>query len=278
MRSRGLFITGTDTGVGKTLIAGGLAAWLRQAGLSVGVMKPAETGCRARGGSRRAPDARFLQRMSGTDDPLDQIVPYRLAAPLAPQVAAGKEGVRIRPTCLEGRFRAIASRHQFTLVEGAGGLLVPYTRRERTLEIILRLDLPVLVVARTGLGTLNHTLLTLQCLSASNVRVVGVVLNNADGTRGQAERTNPAALRQWTRVPVLGVVPHQRGASAARLTRQQAARIVRDHLDLRRVLAWASPVGTAPPAPPRSPREQVQRKARGDTRARPAAGGRRAGR
>jgi dethiobiotin synthetase len=236
MKPIGVFITGTDTGVGKTLVAGGLAACFREAGISSGVMKPVETGCRLRGNTRTAPDARFLQRMSGTREPLDQIVPYRLLAPLAPQVAAEREGVRIQPARIAGRFREIASRHDLTLVEGAGGLLVPYTRKVRTLELIVRLDLAVVVVGRTGLGTLNHTLLTLECLAGRGIPVLGVILNNAEGTRSLAEQTNPATLRQWTRVPLLGTIPHQPGLRMALAPSRRITQIIRHHVDVDRIL------------------------------------------
>lgn len=235
-RAAGLFVTGTDTGVGKTLVAGGLAACLRLAGISVGVMKPVETGCRARGEARSAPDARFLQRMSGTRDPLERIVPYRLLAPLAPQAAAEREGVTIRLDRIARGYRSIAARHEVTLVEGAGGLLVPYTGRARTLELILRLRLPVLLVARTGLGTLNHTLLTLACLARSGATVLGVVLNNAAGTRGPAERSNPDLLGRWTRTPVLGTIPHRSGLRPARAPAERVAAIVRGSVDVARIL------------------------------------------
>lgn len=236
MKPTGLFVTGTDTGVGKTLVTGGLAACFREAGIRVGVMKPVETGCSVRGTKRTAPDALFLRRMSGTSEPLHRIVPYRLRAPLAPQVAAQKEGVRIRPERIVRGYRSIASRHDLTLVEGAGGLLVPYTTTMRTLELILRLEVPVLVVARTGLGTLNHTLLTLECLARSGVCVLGLVLNNADGTRGPAEKTNPATLQRWSRVPLLGTIPHRPGLRLDRADGQRAARVVRGHVDLARLL------------------------------------------
>jgi len=236
MKPRGLFVTGTDTGVGKTLITGGLAACFRQAGILTGVMKPVETGCTLRGNTRQAHDARFLQRMSGTRDPLDRIVPYRLLAPLAPQAAAEREGVRIRLQRIERCYRRIASRHDLTLVEGAGGVLVPYTARARTLELIVRLALPVLVVARTGLGTVNHTLLTLECLSRIGVPVLGVILNNAEGTRGPAEKTNPATLQRWTRVPLLGILPHQPEFHPDRETGDRVARRVRRHVHVDRIL------------------------------------------
>ena len=236
MKSKGLFITGTDTGVGKTLVTGGLAACFRESGIPIGVMKPAETGCRLRGGERIASDARFLQYMSGTGDRQEQIVPYRFRSPLAPQVAAEREGVRIRLSRIVSLYEEISSRHSVTLVEGAGGLLVPYTRTARTLEIIVRLKLPVLVVSRTGLGTLNHTLLTLESLARSGVRILGMVLNNVEGSRGIAEQTNPGALRHWTKVPILGTIPHTQGLRTDRGSKQQIARLVSRHVNVDRIL------------------------------------------
>jgi dethiobiotin synthetase len=231
MKSKSLFITGTDTGVGKTLVTGGLAACFREAGMSVGVMKPAETGCRPHQGTRMARDAAFLRQMSGTADSMERIAPYRLLAPLAPLAAAQREGIRIRVPRIVSRYREIAARHEITLVEGAGGLLVPYTARARTLELIVRLDLPVVVVGRTGLGTINHTLLTLDVLARSGVRVLGVILNNADGSRGPAERTNPDTLRRWTRVPLLGTIPYRPGLRATRGSREQIVRLIRSHVN-----------------------------------------------
>ncbi len=209
--NKGLFITGTDTGVGKTLVAAGLARCLRDRGMRPGVLKPVETGCALRGGRRIPRDGSFLKHMAGATEPIEEIVPYRLAAPLAPQVAAGKEGVRIQTRRIHRAFREISSRHPCTLVEGAGGILVPVTRRTTMVDLMKQFELPVLLVSRIGLGTLNHTLLTLFYLAQCGIPVAGIVLNDPDGRRDLSARSNPATLVQWSSVPILGNIPFRKG-------------------------------------------------------------------
>jgi len=209
--TRGLFVTGTDTGVGKTFVGAGLAALFRKEGLRTGVMKPVETGCRKLKGQRVPQDGIFLRHMAGSRDPLEEIVPYRLSAPLAPRVAAEREGVRIRPSRIERAFRSIASRCSVILVEGAGGLLVPLTRELYMIDLVERLGLPVLLVARAGLGTINHTLLALSRLDDRQIPVAGIILNDVDGRRDPSKRSNPEILRQASRAPILAQIPHARG-------------------------------------------------------------------
>jgi len=121
----GLFITGTGTGVGKTIVTGALAAILRQRGVDVGVMKPFETGVAPGNASLEGSDAGFLQRMAGTADEPEIVCPVRLAAPAAPLVAAALEGREIHLSPVLDAFRELCRRHEFVLVEGAGGLAVP---------------------------------------------------------------------------------------------------------------------------------------------------------
>lgn len=211
MSVRGLFVTGTDTGVGKTLVTGGIAACLKTRGITVGVMKPVETGCARRGGRRIPADGSFLRVMAGSRQSLDQVVPYRLTAPLAPQVAAEREGTRIDIVHILKKYRELSARHTITLVEGAGGLFVPITQRSCMVDLIEKLGIPVLLVCRAGLGTVNHTLLSLECLHRRKIPVVGIILNAPDSTRGLAAQTNPSLLRRWTSVPLLGKVPHMEG-------------------------------------------------------------------
>jgi len=236
---RGLFVTGTDTGVGKTLVTGGLAACLRRRGIDTGVMKPVETGCPMRRGRRLPRDGSFLRFMARARDPLEEIVPCRLAAPLAPQAAADREGVRPDPAAIRDAWQRLAAGHDFTLVEGAGGLLVPIDDGFLMLDLILALRLPVLLVARAGLGTLNHTLLTLECLARRRVPVTGVILNAPDGDRGPAVRTNPAVLRHWTSAPLLGSIPHLRGVRPVRAQAGAIARQVERHVRVEELLALA---------------------------------------
>ena len=214
---------------------GGLAAYLHGEGKTVGVLKPVETGCRLRQGTCIAQDAEFLKTMSGTVSPLDDIVPYRLRAPLAPDVAARMEGVQIRMSRIERAWRRISAAHEVTLVEGAGGLLVPYTSKHRTPDVIRSLGLPVLVVARAGLGTINHTLLTVERLEDEGLTVVGIVLNEADGPCDPSGETNPETLKKWTRVPLLGQIPHAPDTRLSARTKKRVASMVGAFTDLHRL-------------------------------------------
>jgi dethiobiotin synthetase len=199
-------------------------------------MKPVETGCPARRGIRVPRDGAFLRFMAGTNEPLEEVVPYRFSAPLAPQAAAAREGRRVSLARIRRAYRDLASRYDLTLVEGAGGLLVPLNTRSLMLDLILDLELPVLLVGRLGLGTLNHTLLTLECLVRNRVPVVGIVLNNPDGARGLPSRTNPQVLRAWTSVPLLGSIPHAPGLRPVRSESGRAARLVEEHVRVEGIL------------------------------------------
>lgn len=199
---KGLFIAGTDTGVGKTFVACGLAAAARARGVDVGVFKPFESGVGA-GHS----DVKQLKEASGSKDPHDWINPYRFEEALATAVAAERAGVAIDWCRMTDCFESIAIKHDFTIVEGAGGLLVPLAEGKTNIDLIRECEFPVLLVARLGLGTINHTLLSLECLKAHEISCVGVVLNQTTETAGIAEETNPGVLRKLTPVPVLGIVP-----------------------------------------------------------------------
>lgn len=230
-------MTGTDTGVGKTFVAACLAAALRDKGIRVGVLKPVETGCALSQGKRIPRDGLVLKRMAAAEEPIEQIVPYRLRAPLAPLAAARMEGVRICLDRIEKAYECIASGCSFLLVEGAGGVLVPVTDRLFMVDLIARFALPALVVARAGLGTLNHTLLTVSFLQGRGIPVAGVVVNDADGKKDLAKKTNAALLRQMLQVPVLGQIPFRKGLSFAGSARTpSAALLARQHVDLEALL------------------------------------------
>jgi dethiobiotin synthetase len=174
--------------------------------------------------------------MAGATEPIDEIVPYRLAAPLAPQVAAEREGVRIRFQRILRSFRKISSRHDCTIVEGAGGILVPVTRKYSMVNLIERFNLPVLLVSRIGLGTLNHTLLTLFYLAQQEIPVAGIVLNDPDGQRDIAARSNPSVLERWSQTPILGNIPHGKEIRTTRKYGNEIARRVARHVQVERIM------------------------------------------
>ncbi len=204
---KGIFITGTDTGVGKTFVAAALAAYLRACGYRVGVMKPAETGCREIDGNLIPQDAMALKDASGSADPIETICPYRLPAPLAPSIAAERAGVRIDVDHLRMVYDDIRARNDITLVEGAGGLMVPLLPSYTYADFARVLKLPALVVAANRLGVINHLLLTLEHASCKALSVLGFVLNHLAGETSLAAATNREVLFGLTGVPCLGELP-----------------------------------------------------------------------
>jgi dethiobiotin synthetase len=194
---RGLFITGTDTDVGKTFVAAGLAAALTRRGVDVGVMKPVATG--------DSDDARRLLEASGSGDPLDLVNPIHLKAPLSPHLAARLEKRRIDLRAVDRAFAKLKSRHEIVIVEGAGGLLVPIRDGFTMADLAKRFQLPLLIVARDSLGTINHTSLSVEAARSRGLTVLGVVVNRSrPGKPDQAERLNPAAIAGAARVGILG--------------------------------------------------------------------------
>src|SRR3989338_9186965 len=235
-RVRGIFITGTDTGVGKTLVACGLAAWCRGRGLDVDVMKPVATGGRlirdGAGARLVSDDAVRLARAAGARDPWVMINPVCFKEPLAPTTAARRAGERISIPQIIRAFRALAARHDVVIVEGVGGLLVPLTARATVADLARQLGLPIAIVTRPGLGTLNHTLLTIRCAASARLTIAGLIVNHhakpqSDGMSRLSERTNPEALARYGRVPIAGILPHREGQQAP------LGRWIADHLDRR---------------------------------------------
>ncbi len=215
-RARGIFVTGTDTGVGKTVVACALAAWCRQRGIDVGVMKPVATGGRPLvvGGWRRwvSDDARALAEAAQVEDPWPLINPVCFREPLAPWTAARRARRPIRLEAILEAFHALSVRHRVLIVEGIGGLLVPLTARTTVADLARRMRLPLLVVTRPTLGTLNHTLLTFQSVRALRLPVLGLIVNSAqpperDPMARLAQRTNLALLQRLRCRPLVGVIP-----------------------------------------------------------------------
>ncbi len=220
MMAKGVFITGTDTGVGKTMIAAGILRALMRNDIKAGAMKPIETGCVRTGdrgqvtGDLIPADALFLSRIAGMDDPVNVVAPVRFAHPLAPMVASELEGKPVDLETLFHSFAALVQKYEFLVVEGAGGLMVPIKMLNGSstyymADLIKELDFPAVIVARAGLGAINHTLLTVTHAIGKGIGVRGVIINST-GPAGNAmaERTNPGVLQRICPVPVLGIVPY----------------------------------------------------------------------
>jgi dethiobiotin synthetase len=193
--NKGIFVTGTDTGVGKTIVACGIARLLKFWGLNVGVMKPVATG--------NQDDARLLMKAAGIREDLKLINPQFFKTALAPSVAAQVEGLEVNSSAIYKAYWHLSKKYEIMVVEGVGGVKVPLGESTYVVDLIEALRLPALVVCRAGLGTLNHTLLTLDALADKKVPVVGVLFNGGTG-KTLAEKTNPEALQDHSAVQVLG--------------------------------------------------------------------------
>ena len=204
-----IFVTGTDTGVGKTAVACAIARAARRAGLRVRALKPVETGC-ARGadGALVPADALALAAAAGDDAPLERLCPWRLELPAAPEVAAAAAGESLALAPIAEALAAARKDADLVLVEGAGGLLVPVFPGLDMAGLAARLDLPVLVVARAALGTINHTLLTLEAARARRLRVLGVAVSHTSSVHSHADRRNLDWLLARLPAPFLGELPH----------------------------------------------------------------------
>ncbi len=225
----GFFVTATDTEVGKTVVAGALAANLAERGLRVGVFKPAASGCRrvGLGGERVSEDAEFLARCADSPHPLHEIVPQRFEAALAPNVAAERGGRAVDVPAILAAYDRIAAESDCMVVEGVGGLLCPIADDFWVIDLARHCRLPLLIVARPTLGTINHTLLTLAAARSAGLEVAGVVINRyqadpapPDGPGAEdavvAMATNPAQIARLGEVPVLALVPDEPATSVER--------------------------------------------------------------
>jgi 8-amino-7-oxononanoate synthase len=201
-RPRGVFVTGTDTGVGKTVVAAGLVQAFARSGARVGYAKPVQTGT-----AEGADDARAAVRLSGVVG-VDVCVPAAYPDPLAPSVAARRAGELVDIDGVVSAIEDLRARCDTVVVEGAGGLLVPVDDRTTMAGLIARLGLPVVVVARPSLGTINHTALTVESARARGIHVIGVVVSDFPAHPDAAASTNPSEIERLCGVPLVGVVPH----------------------------------------------------------------------
>lgn len=211
--NRGIFVTGTDTGVGKTWISLGLMAALQAQGLAVLGMKPVASGCDTTPDGLRNEDALLLQQQGSIPVVYEVINPYAFAPPIAPHLAAAQAGRRIELDLIKDTYRALAAQAEVVVVEGAGGWLVPLSDEVTMAGLAQALDLDVVLVVGMRLGCINHALLSAESIRAHGCRLAGWVANTLAAPMAQLEN-NIATLQQRIAAPLLGVVPALDGLSA----------------------------------------------------------------
>jgi len=235
--NRGFFITGTDTGVGKTVIAAAMIKVIHGMGMNVCGMKPVETGCPRIGSNPYPSDGIFLKKVAGMEETINHVTPYCFESPVAPSLASEMEGKPVSIDSIIGEFQSLMKRYHAAVVEGIGGILVPLKRDYFVIDLIRDLELPLIVVSRPSLGTLNHTLLTVHHALKAGIAVTGIIINFVRSPEGTvAENTNPLLLQQLSPVPVMGVFPHLNNLENETLEKAAMKyldlEIIRNHLEL----------------------------------------------
>ena len=208
---RGLFVTGTDTDVGKTIVTGALAAAIRAEDLNVGVWKPMQSGALLGSGET---DAERLLQYSGIHERAEDVASFTFQASLTPMLAAKQDGVDITLQEIITAGQPLIHRYESVLIEGAGGVAVPLTEDSLVVDLISELRIPALIVARSGLGTINHTLLTVSYLQQHGVPIIGFILNDGDSNEmynDSSAATNAELIERYCGISFLGRFPRLTG-------------------------------------------------------------------
>lgn len=215
-KSDSLFITGTDTGVGKTIVTAALAGILQSRGIDVGIMKPIASGgvkLKTQNAGRKtqlvSPDALFLLKATKINDPLKLVNPICLKHPLAPSLSASLSGKKVNLNKIFSAYNILRKRHKILLVEGVGGLLVPISGKYLVADLIKDMNLPLLIVTRPTLGTINHTLLTIKVAQDYGLKIKGFIVNYHEPfKKSLAEKHAAGIIEKISGVKCLGELPY----------------------------------------------------------------------
>lgn len=200
-----IFVTGTDTDVGKTVVTAGLAAVMQSLGYKAGVYKPFQSGAEEKNGFLVSPDLAYVKKL---DFYVETLCTYLLKPPTAPYTASEIDGVQINLSSITREFQTLKQNCETVIVEGAGGLMVPVTKDKLMGDIAKLIDIPLLIVAKPDLGTINHTLLTINYAKELGLDIAGIIINKyPQGTNDIAIKTAPGLIEEYSGVSILGIIP-----------------------------------------------------------------------
>ena len=233
----GIFITGTDTGVGKTVVAAGLAMALRARGIKVGVMKPVATDCHGIDNRLISFDAAFLLEAAENEYP-PLTSPARFRNALAPHVASILEKREVDIKKIFRAYQELQKHYDFIIVEGIGGLMVPISKDYFVSNLIREFRLPVLVVSRGGLGSINHTLLTIDAAIIRGFDIRGIIFNRIPAVNySLAEITNPKVIHDLSGIPILGTLPEIEDLDVELCRFGKLKEVFQERVNIERILA-----------------------------------------
>ncbi len=232
LNGKGIFVTGTDTGVGKTLVAAGIACLLHGSGLKVGVMKPVATGGSRKSDMLVSDDAIMMKEAAHSRDEYSLINPICLPSMMAPVVASKVDRLQVDWKTIWSAFKTLSKKHNHLVVEGIGGLLVPITDDLYVADMARKMKLPLIIVSRPTLGTINHTLLTIEVARSRGLKIKGVIFNNTKiGGGTLLEETNKIEIEKLSGVPVIASIPYIRSPTSGGI-----ATYLNDNISLQDIL------------------------------------------
>ncbi len=226
------FVTGTDTGVGKTVITAAMAMCLRKLGIDVGVMKPIASGIPQKSGFKSS-DVSLLCEAAGTTDSEEMVNPIFFPIPTSPYDATKILSLQIDMQLVFKKLKDLTKIHQMLLVEGIGGIMTPITKNYFVADMIKAMGLEVIVVTRSTLGTLNHTIMTLKMCKDYEIPIKGMIINYFDERGGPAEKNSPTTLYELTEIPILGIIPFVKDYQKL----DTMAKIVEKNIDLNSIIS-----------------------------------------
>ncbi len=229
----GILITGTNTGVGKTLVAAGLAWALSKRNIDVGVMKPFATANRVFSKKYRSEDTAILARASRVNEPDCSLNPFFYSIAASPLVASElKHGPPVNIKRAIHELKKLGRKHDFLIAEGIGGIMVPLTEKESLADFVKQADLPVVIVSTAKLGTLNHTLLTVMACKKFGLKIMGIILNKTSKKPNIVEQKTAEIIERLTHIKVSAVIPFSPGANYAAI-----GNVLEQDLDLDKLLS-----------------------------------------
>jgi len=238
----GYFITGTDTGVGKTIVSAAILRTFIKKGLKVGAMKPIETGCLNKDGVLLPSDGIFLRDMAEMNDSLDIVTPVKFETPVSPLVASRLEDMEIDLERVFKAFENLKKKYDYLIVEGVGGLMVPILKEQKkkaekvylVRDLIKNMELEVIIVTRPTLGTINHTLLTVEALKSKKIPIKGFIINYSTKVKNDiSEKTNPDILNELLDINFLGILPYLN-----ELTKDKIGETALENLRIENLIGW----------------------------------------
>ncbi|PKM94649.1 MAG: dethiobiotin synthase [Firmicutes bacterium HGW-Firmicutes-1] len=205
--SKGVFIIGTDTDVGKTVVSAGLMHLLRKNGYTACYFKPVLSGAIEDHRELIPGDTRFVKTVANLEETLENMTPYKFQTPVAPHLASKIENIPIQVEVIKKSYQNLCEKYSYILAEGAGGLVVPLTEEGYMLyNLVLDFELPIIIVARPGLGTINHTVMTVRYAQNLGITVKGIIINGYDDAN-VCHMDNKITIEKLTNVPILGLIP-----------------------------------------------------------------------